>query len=260
MDLRTAARWQPRRPSHSRSGPGSAGGASSGPWQQAVGPMQFLPGTFTAWAIDADEDGVANPHDIDDAVATAANYLCGGADGSITDERAALLRYNRSDAYATKVLDLRRRLRDAAVVDRRLALPGRRTGQLHRLLGRTAIGRPLAPGRRHVRRLRHAGRRSGRRRRRANARTASAACRSASGATTATTTTAPTSSSYGSSRRPGRGRHRRRLRRHQRQRRGHAPHLHFEIHPGRKRGEAAGAVNPTPTVGLHARDCASDSA
>jgi hypothetical protein len=76
----------------------------TGPWQQAVGPMQFLPGTFTAWQIDGDHDGTFNPHDIDDAAPTAAHYLCGGPDGHISDERAALLRYNRSDTYATKVL------------------------------------------------------------------------------------------------------------------------------------------------------------
>jgi murein DD-endopeptidase MepM/ murein hydrolase activator NlpD len=76
----------------------------TGPWQQAAGPMQFLPGTFTAWAIDADEDGETNPHDLDDAVASAANYLCQGPEGEITDERAALLRYNASDAYVAKVL------------------------------------------------------------------------------------------------------------------------------------------------------------
>jgi len=75
-----------------------------GPWQQAVGPMQFLPGTFDAWAVDQDGDGVANPHDIDDAVATAANYLCGGRDGTVTDERAALRRYNNDDSYATQVI------------------------------------------------------------------------------------------------------------------------------------------------------------
>ncbi|MGI8685465.1 MAG: M23 family metallopeptidase [Acidimicrobiales bacterium] len=40
--------------------------------------MQFLPASFTARAVDIDGDGVADPHDIDDAVATAANYLCGG--------------------------------------------------------------------------------------------------------------------------------------------------------------------------------------
>ena len=87
----------------------------TGPWQQAVGPMQFLPGTFTAWAIDADEDGITNPHDLDDAVVTAANYLCQGADGEITDERAALLRYNRSDAYVTKVLAYADALASAAI-------------------------------------------------------------------------------------------------------------------------------------------------
>ena len=75
-----------------------------GPWQQAVGPMQFLPGTFTAWAIDHDTDGQANPHDIDDAVASAANYLCGGRGGRLADERAALLRYNHDEAYVAKVL------------------------------------------------------------------------------------------------------------------------------------------------------------
>jgi hypothetical protein len=75
-----------------------------GPWQQAVGPMQFLPATFEAWAIDGDEDGVANPHDIEDAAATAANYLCDGPDGSISDEREALLRYNRSETYVLEVL------------------------------------------------------------------------------------------------------------------------------------------------------------
>jgi murein DD-endopeptidase MepM/ murein hydrolase activator NlpD len=76
----------------------------AGPWQQAVGPMQFLPGTFEAWAVDQDGNGTANPHDIDDATATAARYLCGGAGGAITDERAALLRYNRSERYVLEVL------------------------------------------------------------------------------------------------------------------------------------------------------------
>lgn len=75
-----------------------------GPWQQAVGPMQFLPATFEAWAVDGDEAGVANPHHIDDAVATAANYLCGGRGGSIHNEREALLRYNRSETYVLEVL------------------------------------------------------------------------------------------------------------------------------------------------------------
>lgn len=80
----------------------------TGPWQQAVGPMQFLPGTFKAWSVDGDRDGATNPHDIDDAAATAANYLCAG--DAITDEREAVLRYNNSSAYATEVLDVADRL------------------------------------------------------------------------------------------------------------------------------------------------------
>lgn len=87
----------------------------TGPWQQAVGPMQGLPGTFTAWQIDGDDDGIFNPHDIDDAVPTAANHLCGGPDGKIDDERTALLRYNRSGTYATKVLAYAESLAAAAV-------------------------------------------------------------------------------------------------------------------------------------------------
>lgn len=76
----------------------------TGPWQQTVGPMQFLPGTFATWAVDQDANGVSNPHDIDDAVATAANYLCGGQAGAVTDEHAALLRYNRDEEYVFRVL------------------------------------------------------------------------------------------------------------------------------------------------------------
>lgn len=85
-------------------GPWTGWWGLAGPWQQAVGPMQFLPATFDGWAVDADGDGVANPHDLDDAATTAANYLCGGPDGSVADEREALLRYNRSEAYVLEVL------------------------------------------------------------------------------------------------------------------------------------------------------------
>ena len=75
----------------------------AGPWQQALGPMQFLPGTFSAVAVDGDGDQELDPHDIDDAVASAAAYLCNGR-AELGDERAALLRYNASDRYADDVL------------------------------------------------------------------------------------------------------------------------------------------------------------
>lgn len=75
----------------------------------ATGPMQFLPATFSHYALDGDGDGVKNIDDVNDAVFTAANYLrAGGADkGDYTD---ALYHYNHSSAYVSKVLSLARSL------------------------------------------------------------------------------------------------------------------------------------------------------
>ena len=87
----------------------------TGDWQRALGPMQILPSTFAAWAVDGEPDGILDPHDIDDAVATAAAYLC-GPDHAIADERAALLRYNRSERYVTDVLRYADSLADGDLV------------------------------------------------------------------------------------------------------------------------------------------------
>jgi hypothetical protein len=45
-------------------------------WDHAVGPMQFLPATWRSYAIDADSDGIVDPHDVDDAALAVANKLC----------------------------------------------------------------------------------------------------------------------------------------------------------------------------------------
>ncbi len=87
----------------------------TGPWQQAVGPMQFLPTTFDAHAVDADQDGTANPHDIDDAAATTASYICSSA-GDQVDGTAEIARiYNPGDAenYAASLDTERQRILDA---------------------------------------------------------------------------------------------------------------------------------------------------
>ena len=75
----------------------------SGPWMRAVGPMQILPPTFEEYAVDADGDGQANPHDFDDAAATAARVLCGRRP-EVADLDEALLSYNRSRTYVDRVM------------------------------------------------------------------------------------------------------------------------------------------------------------
>jgi hypothetical protein len=91
-------------------------------WQQALGPMQFLPGTFASWAVDGDSDGTLDPHDIDDAVFTAAAYLCGSG-GKVTDERSVLHRYNDSDSYVDLVLGWAARYAAAAAAPLVIASP-----------------------------------------------------------------------------------------------------------------------------------------
>ncbi|WP_340537965.1 lytic murein transglycosylase [Nocardioides sp. GXZ039] len=74
-------------------------------WDHAIGPMQFLPGTWATWGADGDGDGVRNPHDLDDAAAAAARYLCAGRHDLGTGEgwTSAVLTYNQSRAYASDV-------------------------------------------------------------------------------------------------------------------------------------------------------------
>jgi len=72
---------------------------------RAVGPMQFLPGTWARFGAAGDGDGAANPQDLDDAAAAAAAYLCAGgrdtADGDGWWD--GVLAYNRSLDYARRV-------------------------------------------------------------------------------------------------------------------------------------------------------------
>ncbi len=75
-------------------------------YEHAVGPMQFLPGTYADWAT-AGHRGqkTSDPQNVYDAAATAARYLCGGG-GDLSDpiaRHAAVLRYNNSEDYATNV-------------------------------------------------------------------------------------------------------------------------------------------------------------
>jgi hypothetical protein len=79
-------------------------------FDRAVGPMQFIPTTWRAYAIDGDGDGTADPFDIDDVALAAARYLC-EAGGDLRTEaglRSAVFAYNHSDSYVAEVLALAR--------------------------------------------------------------------------------------------------------------------------------------------------------
>jgi membrane-bound lytic murein transglycosylase B len=87
--------------------PDSDGGSLDGDpvYDRAVGPMQFIPSTWRAYARDGDGDGRSDPNNIYDAAAGAARYLC--ASGPMqTDEQMTrgFLSYNHSNAYAASVL------------------------------------------------------------------------------------------------------------------------------------------------------------
>jgi soluble lytic murein transglycosylase-like protein len=83
-------------------GPSSAG---------AVGPMQFMPATFAAYAVDGDRDGKRDAFNPADAIYTAARYLCqAGGGGSPSGVRAALFTYNHAQWYVDLVLGVQRKI------------------------------------------------------------------------------------------------------------------------------------------------------
>lgn len=72
---------------------------------RAVGPMQFLPGTWRTVGRDATGDGVADPQNLYDAALAAAVYMCRA--GAVSDDaglRRAYLSYNRSASYVDLVV------------------------------------------------------------------------------------------------------------------------------------------------------------
>lgn len=78
----------------------------TGRWARAIGPMQFLPSSWSVWGADGNGDGAADPENIYDASLAAGRYLCaGGRDLATADGlRSAILSYNHSQRYLDIVL------------------------------------------------------------------------------------------------------------------------------------------------------------
>lgn len=80
--------------------------ASDGSFVRAIGPMQFLPSTWSVYAANGKGSGTPDPNNVFDAALAAGKYLCsGGMDLADPQQQLrAVLRYNNSVSYAANVL------------------------------------------------------------------------------------------------------------------------------------------------------------
>lgn len=97
-------------------------------FDRAVGPMQLIPQTWANWHVDGNGDGIEDPHNIDDAVIAAANYLCRASPDMVGQEgwRAGVAAYNNSSVYVRSVAEAANRY--ATRVDGVVSRPGSSTG------------------------------------------------------------------------------------------------------------------------------------
>jgi soluble lytic murein transglycosylase-like protein len=69
----------------------------------AQGPMQFLPSTFRAHAVDGNGDGIYDINNVEDAIFSASRYL---VDCGYPNLKKALWGYNPSNSYYFRVVNL----------------------------------------------------------------------------------------------------------------------------------------------------------
>ena len=80
-------------------------GNGSGGWTSALGPMQFIPSTWSRWGADGNGDGYDDINNIFDAALAAGRYLCAdGRDLSTAQGwTAAIYSYNHAATYVQEV-------------------------------------------------------------------------------------------------------------------------------------------------------------
>jgi membrane-bound lytic murein transglycosylase B len=90
--------------------PDTDGGVLDGDetWDRAMGPLQFIPTTWSELGRDGNDDGSTDPDNLFDAALTAVAHLClrEPGDYDVRDQlRRALIAYNASGEYADDVLE-----------------------------------------------------------------------------------------------------------------------------------------------------------
>jgi hypothetical protein len=112
---------------------GTAAIPMGGGWERAIGPMQFLPSTWSIWG------GGGNPNNVYDAALAAGRYLCAGG-RNLSDpaqQVMAVFSYNYSDSYVQQVLAWAYAYRGGVnPLPPRTLSPGRRNPAAHRSSGR----------------------------------------------------------------------------------------------------------------------------
>jgi len=74
-------------------------------WDRPVGPFQILPASWERYGFDANHDGLADPQNLWDAAASAANFLCEMGAGNGGFEHIALRNYAGSNDLFTTMWD-----------------------------------------------------------------------------------------------------------------------------------------------------------
>jgi membrane-bound lytic murein transglycosylase B len=84
-----------------------------GSFAGALGPAQFIPTSFVRFGVDGNNDGRIDPFDMDDCIASIANYmkLAGWKeDAKLEKKRQAIWTYNHHDVYVNTVMMLYEKL------------------------------------------------------------------------------------------------------------------------------------------------------
>ena len=72
-------------------------------YDHTVGPMSLLPSVWRAIGVDANGDGVADPQNVRDAIATTVRQIC--PTGNLDDFRAAIALHDPAEAYVAGAVD-----------------------------------------------------------------------------------------------------------------------------------------------------------